>query len=253
MINPMELTGKKILVTGASSGIGRAIAILLSNLGASVILSARSEKRLNETLELMEGNNHHIKPIDLFNLEEIDAWLGKICKESGPLNGLVHCAGAQSTLPLQIVNQIEIDKLFQINVSSAVMLTKSFIKKKNYVKNDASVVYISSIAALCGEPAISIYSATKGALISLAKSLSIELARNNIRVNCVAPGHVETEMADGFKKQLTKEQFDKIVNKHPLGIGTAEDVANSVAFLLSDISRWITGTTLIVDGGYSAQ
>jgi NAD(P)-dependent dehydrogenase (short-subunit alcohol dehydrogenase family) len=112
---------------------------------------------------------------------------------------------------------------------------------------------MSSVAATCGEPAISTYSASKAALQGLSRSLSVELARNNIRVNCIAPGHVTTEMSLEFSRQLTSEQYDIIVSKHPLGLGKPEDIASAAAFLVSDLSRWITGTTLYVDGGYSAH
>ncbi|MEY8198968.1 MAG: SDR family oxidoreductase, partial [Colwellia sp.] len=120
-------------------------------------------------------------------------------------------------------------------------------------KSGTSLVFITSVAAVCGEPAISTYSASKAALIGLSRSLASELSRNNIRVNCIAPGHVETEMAMEFSKQLTEEQLKSIEDKHPLGLGRPEDVAHAAAFLVSDLSRWVTGTTLFVDGGYSAQ
>jgi NAD(P)-dependent dehydrogenase (short-subunit alcohol dehydrogenase family) len=159
----------------------------------------------------------------------------------------------QRTLPLKVLKEDNFDEIFNANVKSAQFLAKSISKKGRFNPEGLSLIFLSSVAAICGEPAISTYSASKAALQGLSKSLALELARLNIRVNCIAPGVVKTEMAEGLFEKLTPEQYAFIDEKHPLGLGIPEDVAHAAAFLLSDMSRWITGTTLYVDGGYSAH
>jgi NAD(P)-dependent dehydrogenase (short-subunit alcohol dehydrogenase family) len=247
------LSGKTVLVTGASSGIGRAVAIYFSTQGCRVIITGRSKSRLNETLCLLNANDHLSFSGDLSNVDELKRIMDDVFKEGVTLDAVVHCAGIQKTLPLQALKEADFDDLFNVNVKSAQFIAKFLRRKGRYNKDGTSLTFITSVAATCGEPAISTYSASKAALIGLCKSLSSELARNNIRVNCIAPGHVETEMALEFSKQLTTEQHAIIKGKHPLGLGKPEDVAHAAAFLSSDLSRWITGTTLFVDGGYSAQ
>lgn len=247
------LIGKKILVTGSSSGIGRAIAIYCSGQGATVILNGRNKQRLHETLQLLSNDGHSVIPANLSEVAQIEAMIKEAHKIHGTLDAVIHCAGVQNTLPLQALKEDHFDDIFTANVKSAQFIAKSLRKKGRYNPKGTSLVFMSSVAATCGEPAISTYSASKAALQGLSKSLAIELARNNIRVNCIAPGHVATQMSLEFSSQLTAEQYDSIIKKHPLGLGRPEDVAHAAAFLSSDLSRWITGTTLYVDGGYSAH
>ncbi|MDB4663591.1 SDR family oxidoreductase [Verrucomicrobia bacterium] len=247
------LEGKKILVTGASSGIGKATALFFSDQGATLVISGRNEKRLNETHNLLTGSGHISILADLSNVEQIETMMTEVYTNFGPLDGVIHCAGVQKTLPLQALKENHFSEIFSANVKSAQFIAKFLRKKDRYNNKSCSLVFMSSVAATCGEPAISTYSASKAALQGLSKSLSIELARNNIRVNCIAPGVVTTEMSLKFSKQLTSQQYDAIVLKHPLGLGRPEDIASAAAFLVSDLSRWITGTTLCVDGGYSAH
>ncbi len=245
------MVGQAVLVTGASSGIGRATAVYLSELGARVVVLARNARGLEETLGRMQGTNHRAEVMDLNETDSIPARVRKIAEEVAPLRGIVHCAGIQQTLGLSMANAARIDAAMHINVSSAMMLIKGF-RQKGCATPGGSVVLISSVAGLAGQPGISIYSATKAALIGLAKSAAIELAREGLRVNCVAPGYVETEMARRVRETLTPEQFEAIQRRHPLGIGSPVDVAGAVAFLLAETGKWITGTTLVVDGGYVA-
>jgi NAD(P)-dependent dehydrogenase (short-subunit alcohol dehydrogenase family) len=245
----MDLTGKRILVTGASSGIGRDTAILLSRLGATLAITGRDETRLNKALESLEGSGHIASVFD-FSQEGVVPWFQGIAA-GGPFHGFVHAAGVQATIPVKSLSESKIDALMRTNVSSALMLSKAFCHRTAHVK-PASIVFLSSVMSVVGKPAISLYSASKGALAAMTKSLALELARDKIRVNCVAPGFVPTEMWDDLRGSLSAEQFDAIVGMHPLGAGTTLDVANSIAFLLSDASRWITGTNLMVDGGYTA-
>lgn len=247
------LLGKNILVTGASSGIGKCIAIYFSQLGANVIITGRNTERLNDTFSSLNSNDNFSIISDLSNVEGIKELMDECFAKVGALDGVVHCAGIQKTLPLQSLKEVHFDDVFNANVKSAQFIAKFLRKKHRFNAEGTSLIYLSSVAANKGEPAISTYSASKAALEGLTKSLAVELARNNIRVNCIAPGHVETEMSMEFSKQLTSEQYQHILDKHPLGLGKPEDIAHSAAFLMSNYSRWITGSTMSVDGGYSAQ
>jgi NAD(P)-dependent dehydrogenase (short-subunit alcohol dehydrogenase family) len=251
-LNPLSMTGRTVLVTGASSGIGRETAILLSRLEGNLVIVGRDRSRLEETRALAEGACPRVEVFDLNNTDEIPAWMKRISRETGPFYGLVHCAGIQQTVPLRSISSAGIDDLFRTNVTSAMMLVRGFRQKECSVRG-GSVVLISSIAGLVGQPAIGPYSASKAALTGFARSAAIELAPEGLRVNCIAPGYVKTEMAAAFRERLTAEQFDAIVKMHPLGLGEALDVAQAAAFLLADTGRWITGTTLVVDGGYTIR
>lgn len=252
--NPMQLNDKVILVTGASSGIGRATAILCSQLGAKVILTGRNISRLNDTLKSMEGQGHGIHSLDISQHTDFLPWMRDLAKNYGPLNGLAHCAGILTLQPLRGLSPETLTDLMKTNFESAVWLTKAFRHNKVCSKETASIVYVSSAAGMVGEKGNAIYGASKAALISITKAYALELAEQNIRVNSVVPAIVQTEMIEETsQKVLSDEQFQKIVNAHPIGLGTPEDVANSISFLLSEASRWITGTSLVVDGGYTAD
>lgn len=252
MINPMDLNGRTILVTGASSGIGRATSVLLGQLGARLVLVARNADRLTQTANLLEGQGHRIESFDLTRIDDIPAWLKHIASEIGALHGIVHCAGIQITKPVRFQSSVDVDLLLRINLDAAFGLAKGFRQKGVYA-HQGRLVLLSSVMGLVGQPAVTAYAASKGALIALAKSLAMEWARDELRVNCVAPAHVKTEMAQALQAAVTDEQFAAIEAMHPLGIGTALDVAYAIAFLLADTGRWITGTTLVVDGGYTAH
>lgn len=252
MLNPMELVDRTIMVTGASSGIGRETAILLSQLGARVVLVGRNRGELETTLSRLEGAGHVVAPFDLTSVDDIPRWMKELVPQSGALHGLVHSAGIQLTKPLRVVSSGDIDQVMTINVSAACGLVRGF-RQKGVVAPPGSVVLLSSVSGIAGQPGNSVYSASKGALVALARSLALELAREKIRVNCVAPALVHTEMAEKMREALTPEQFDQIDKMHPLGIGLPRDVAHAIAFLLADTGRWITGTTLVVDGGYTAH
>jgi NAD(P)-dependent dehydrogenase (short-subunit alcohol dehydrogenase family) len=246
------MQGRTVLVTGASSGIGRETAILLSELEATVVLAGRDITRLEETRKSMSGASHRLESFDLTESDAIPGWLREITAETGPIHGLVHSAGLHQAIPLRVLSAAKTEELMHGNFTSAVMLVKAFRQKGCCVRG-ASIVLLSSVAALTGQPAISVYSASKAALIGFGRAAAIELASEGIRLNCVAPGYVATEMAESLRGKLSPEQFESIRLKHPLGIGGPRDVANAIAFLLADTGRWITGTTLVVDGGYVAQ
>jgi NAD(P)-dependent dehydrogenase (short-subunit alcohol dehydrogenase family) len=248
--NPMDMTDRAVLVTGASSGIGRGVSVLLSQLGARVILVGRNSERLEEAKSQLVGDDHMIAPFDVSDVDAIPKWMKSIAGEVGPLSGLVHSAGMHFTHPLRILKSERIDELMRVNFTAAVGLTKG-LRQKGVRAESSSAVYVSSVMAIVGRQGVAAYAASKGALVALSKSLAMELASENIRVNCVAPGHVRTEMAEKAEDLLSAEQIAAIEDMHPLGLGEPVDVANSVAFLLADTSRWMTGQTLIIDGGYT--
>jgi NAD(P)-dependent dehydrogenase (short-subunit alcohol dehydrogenase family) len=252
-VNPFDdIHGQRILVTGASSGIGRAVCVLLSQLGAKLILVGRSEERLAETALMLDGTGHAIEPKDLSQADTIPAWMKQLVKDTGPLNGVVHSAGIQGVSPVRFLKDEDFSHMMNVNVNSAVQLAKGFRQKG--VRGEAgSIVLLSSVIGIVGQAGVAAYSASKGAVCALTRSIAIEFAAENIRVNCIAPGIVKTEMTQDFQSKLSEGQFNELCDKYPLGIGEPRDIANAIVFLLSNTGRWITGTTLVVDGGYTAH
>lgn len=251
--NPLSLLGKSIVITGASAGIGRSAAILLSELGGRVTLAGRNQSRLEETLGQMTGDGHRIARFDFQKTDSIGDWFAGLVAEQGPFDGLVHSAGVGSLVPLRALTTSHIDDVMRINVVAAMALTKAFSRKRAY-QPGASIVLVASVAGLAGVPVRTAYSASKGALIAFARSAAMELAKSGIRVNCVAPAYVKTEMFEEAFKTMTPEQMQKLIEAtQPLGVGTPLDVAHAIAFLIAGTGRWITGSVLAVDGGYTAQ
>lgn len=253
MNNPFVLTGKRILVTGASSGIGRATAILLSQLGASLVVSGRDVDRLASTLAQLHGDGHVSSVFDLSDHGAIGDWLVGLTSDNPRLDGLIYSAGIQVAKPLRVLTQTDTQHSLGTNVAAAIEIVKGF--RQRPVNNaGGSVVLLASVMGLVGQPGQVLYSATKGAIVATVRSMALELARERIRVNCIAPGLVQTEMMDRLReKTLTPEAMDQIAAHHPLGIGEPIDVAHAAAFLVADASRWVTGTCLVVDGGYTAH
>jgi NAD(P)-dependent dehydrogenase (short-subunit alcohol dehydrogenase family) len=250
-INPLLMQGRTVLVTGASSGIGRETAILLSELEARVVLAGRDRSRLHETLERMQGSDHRVEAFDLADADAIPAWIKQMVAAIGPFHGLAHCAGIHQPIPLRMITAAKVEELMHVNVTSAIMLVKAFRQKG--CSQTASLVLLSSVAGMAGAPAVSGYAASKAALIGFARSAAMELAGEGLRVNCIAPGFVATEMGQQLRDKLPPGQDEAIERMHPLGIGQSRDVAHAIAFLLADTGRWITGTTLVIDGGYTAH
>jgi NAD(P)-dependent dehydrogenase (short-subunit alcohol dehydrogenase family) len=246
------LTGKRILITGATSGIGRETALQASRMGATVALTARRAEVLDEVLLSLDGAGHTAVPCDLTDTAAIPELVRTVADRLGGLDGLVHAAGVHSTVRLRDVQAGHVNELMNTNVTTAFMLAKGF-RHKQVRGPSPSMVFLSSAAGLVGQPGVSVYAASKGAIVSFTKSLAMELAREGIRVNCVCPGVVETAMTDDLRVVIGETAFEQVRSLHPLGIGTALDVANSIVFLLSDASQWITGTALRVDGGYTAR
>lgn len=248
----LRLQGRSVLVTGASSGIGRATAVLASELGARVVLVARREDALAETQSQMAGDDHHTIAFDLNEHSGYSQLFAEAVAKVGPLSGMMHAAGIHATTPLRAVTAKQITELFETNVTSSLLLTKAYRSPKVRAE-EASVVLMSSAVGVVGEAGVSAYAASKAAVSSLARSLALELAPERIRVNSIAAGIVMTSLTEGLRSKVGSAGWEAIEAKHPLGLGTPEDVANSAVFLLSGAAKWITGSTAIVDGGYTAH
>ena len=248
MHNPFSLLGKNILVTGASSGIGRAIAIECSKMGAAVILTARNKERLQETFQRMEcREKHSIVPADVSKEIDIEDLVASVSCE---LDGVVQCAGFTIPKPFQFISKEDVRNVMSVNFGAPVYLTQLLLKKEK-INKPSSIVFISSISGVfVSSVAGSLYSASKGAINGVVKGLAIELAAKNIRVNCVNPGMILTDIYKGGV--ITQEQLEEDVKKYPLKrYGKPEEVAHAVIYLLSDASSWVTGTNLLIDGGYT--
>ena len=246
MYNPFSLKEKTILVTGASSGIGRAIAVECSKMGATVVLTARNEGCLNETLSQMEGKIHTIIVADLNNEDERK----QLIEKSPMLDGLVNCAGVTKIMPFPFVVADTLKSVMEINFIAPVIISAELIKRKKFSRN-SSIVFISSISGvLCAAVGSSMYSASKGAVNGVIKGMAIDLASKNIRVNSVNPGVIGTHIFDDGI--VTKEQLEEDKSRYPLKrYGKPEEVAYAVIYLLSDASSWVTGSNLVIDGGYT--
>lgn len=253
MYNPFSLEGKTIVVTGASSGIGRQCAIDCSKMGANVVLVARNESRLKETLALMEAGSHYIVVEDLTCFSDIPLFVKNIVDNAGELDGLVNCAGISTTKPLKTTSAEELEDYYKANVVAGVMISKEICKLGNYRKNGCSIIFIASVAGVVGESMKVSYSLSKAALIGGVRSLACEYAKKKIRYNCISPGVIETPI-NMNQPYMQNPEYRKIFeSKHLLGFGQCSDISNACIFLLSDASRWITGQNLIVDGGYTVQ
>jgi len=248
----LNLKNKNIIITGASSGIGRQCAITFSKLGANIILIARNKERLKDTLNKLEKGNHLIVPQNITEYDKLEEVVNIAVDKIGRISGFVHSAGIEMTLPLRSMTPSYYEDMFAINVISGLELARIISKKKYLDKNGASFVFISSVMGILGQLGKIGYCSSKGSLISGVKAMALELAFKKIRVNCILPGVVETEMSNEMFQKLSEESKKNIVDMHPLGLGKPEDIAYACVYLLSDSARWVTGTNLIIDGGYSA-
>jgi NAD(P)-dependent dehydrogenase (short-subunit alcohol dehydrogenase family) len=249
-----SLHGKHIVITGASSGIGRACAVLFAARGAGLSLLGRDQDRLQETLALTgQPHNHTCFNVDLTDHEKVAETVRNIVDGRGPVAGIVNCAGISTTLPVNAMSEEKMEYFLRTNVVGPVNLTRHFLKQSNFSDKGGSVVFISSVMGIAGEKGKTLYSMTKGALVSTVRSMAIELAERRIRVNAVSPGVVDSPMSKSAVYSRNEEALNKIRALHPLGLGEPVDVANTCLFLISDASKWITGTNIIVDGGYLAR
>ncbi len=254
MQNPFSLANKNIVITGASSGIGRACAIGCSQLGAKLLLIGRQEAELEKTkAQLLSPALASLLVLDLTQFEEVITKVKAAIARFGQIDGVIHAAGISTTLPFRNITVDKMDHFFKVNVEAALHLTQSLIKPGSIAANGASIVFITSVMSQVGESAKVLYSMSKGALLAASRSMAIELAPKKIRVNCIAPGVVDTPMSQQAYYSQNSELKERITGLHPLGLGVPEDVANASIYLLSDAARWVTGTQLMVDGGYTAR
>lgn len=243
--NPFSLKGKTILVTGASSGIGRATAIECSKLGAIVIITGRNSERLQQTYDSLYGLGHLQIIADLNNLEDLTS----LANQVPILDGVVNNAGIAKTQPISFIKEEDLQKIFATNTFTPILLVKQLLRKKKINKN-ASLVFTSSVSAIKSDLGNSVYGASKAALQSYVRYCARELAPKSIRANSIHPGMVTTPLITGGAHSDDDLQTD--VQKYPLGrYGRPEEIAWSIIYLLSDASAWITGHSLIIDGGIS--
>ena len=248
MYNPFSLKGKTILITGASSGIGRGTAIECSKMGATVILSGRDEERLKETYCQLEGQGHLIVVGDLTKEEDLQ----KLIQIMPSLSGIVHSAGISQIKMAKFMDKASLNEIFDVNVVAPIMLN-SILLQKRLIQKGSSIVFISSIsgvyASQVGEAG---YGASKSALIGYMRSAAIELAPQGIRVNCIHPGVIETPLLSLSKDNFSEEMLENMKKKYPLRrFGRPEDVARCAVYLLSEASSFMTGSSILLDGGFS--
>ena len=246
LYNPFSLAGKTVLVTGASSGIGRETALVCGRMGAGVVITGRNQERLQETYNELTASVKEQHPADLTSLEDIE----NLVKAMPPLDGAVLCAGNSTTLPLQFGTRDKFDDMFNVNFFAPVELLRLLYKKK-VLNKGASVVLIASIGGTHSfMPGNGIYGASKAALNSVMKYAAREYASRRIRVNSICPGMVDTPLI--HRGTITEEQLAEDAKRYPLGrYGQPEDIAHGAVYLLSDASGWLTGHDLVIDGGFS--
>ncbi len=247
-MNPFSLEGKTILVTGASSGIGRGIAIACAKMSGTVILNGRNEERLQETLSMLEGKSHQILVGDLSKQEDLQ----RMADTLPELQGWVNSAGIPKVCPIKHFDRKDVEEIFNINITSTMLLLSMLVKKKK-LKRGASVVLISAVTgAFVGSKGDTSYCATKGAVNGFMKGAALELAPQGIRINSINPGLVPTNILNLANDIAGEEHHTEIMlERYPMKrLGTPEDIGNGAVYLLSDASSWVTGTNLVIDGGY---
>lgn len=252
IFNERLFKGKRILVTGATSGIGYESSRALSKLGAELIITGRSLKKLKILKKYLEQTSKVITyDVDLSKPNSCKNLIESLPEKSLPLNGIFHSAGEILLKPISLSNEEDFDKLARVSLNSTLDIAR-LVSKKKYFANKSSIVLMSSISSVLSTTGISYYSAIKSSINSLCRSMAIELSPREIRVNSILAGAIETNMHKEIESILSTEYIDKYRNKHLLGFGQPNDIANMVCFLLSPASKWITGSSLIVDGGYSS-
>lgn len=242
--HPFRLDGKTILVSGASSGLGRQTAISCSHMGAKLFITGQDSERLAVTRAELSGDGHRAAVADLTLADDIN----RLVDECGKIDGVFHGAGVRGLAPIKQISEKFVQHVFASNYFAPMLLTQRLLSKRS-IQQGGSIVFMSSTAAHLGVHGVGVYSGTKAALLASMRCLANEQGRNNIRANCLSPDLVETPMVVTIDTVDTKEWIEMQRNRHPLGLGAPEDVANAAIYLLSDASRWVTGTTLIMDGG----
>ncbi len=244
-MNPFSLDGKTVLVTGASSGLGRQTAITSSQMGAKLMITGRDKVRLQETFDLLEGTGHKQFIADLTDQHDIDTLVASLPE----LNGVVYSTGISDLSPARFITAATIEKTFSISYTASVLLTAGLLAKKKLARKDCSLVFISSISTRYPFVGGAMYISAKAAIEAYARVLALELAPKGIRVNCVAPAFVKTPMLDQTATNYSQQAVDMIEARQILGLGEPEDVANTIVYYLSGASKWVSATSLILGGG----
>jgi len=244
-MNAFDLKGKTVLVTGASSGLGKQTAITASEYGARVMITGRNAARLEETYQSLRGEGHLQFLADLTIQADIDRLVAGLPM----LDGLVHSTGISELAPARYITEAVISRTFRISFDAAVLLTAGILGKKKMAKGNSSIVFISSISTRHPFVGGAMYISAKAALEAYARVLALELASRGTRVNCIAPAFVRTPMLDETAENFSHEVVDKIEQRQLLGLGDPVDVANTIVFYLADASKWVSGTNLILGGG----
>ena len=252
--NPFSLEGKVIVISGAASGIARQCAISCSRMGGRLILLDLNAEGLQETLGMVERPEEHFwASINLLDYDKVSEIIKEAVAKVGRINGLLNCAGISTTNLFKLTKPEELDKFFQVNVYTGYFLAQECTKMGNFSKEGGSIVFFSSVAGSFGEVGKSTYGMTKASLLNLAKHLACELSRKKIRVNSISPGAIETPINMNLPHMKNPEKRAALEAQHLLGLGETTDIANACVYLLSDASRWVTGTNLFVDGGFSVR
>ena len=247
----IDFKGMRVLVSGASSGIGRAIATELSRRGAGLILAGRNKERLDETAGMLENAERHILVMDLQKTDKVFAAIKEFAGSIGRIYGLCHSAGIAEILPLAVAKPDHLRRMLEINLLAGVELARAISRQEIMEPGGGSILFVSSIGSIVGAGGQIGYCSSKGAVSAAARAMAVELARRNIRVNTLCPGMVRTAMTE--KAFSVPAEANAMMDAYPLGIGTPEDVARAAVFLLAPQNRWITGIDLIVDGGFTAK
>lgn len=254
MFNPFSLEGKVVVISGAASGIARQCAISCSKMGAKLILLDLNEDGLKETMTLVERPEDHFwAVVNLLDYEKVSEIVKDAVSAVGRINGLLNCAGISTTNLFKLTKPEELDKFFHVNVYTGYFLAQECCKMGNLSKDGGSIVFFSSVAGSFGEVGKSTYGMTKAALLNLSKHLACELSRKKVRVNSISPGAICTPINMNLPHMKDPEKRAALEAQHLLGLGEVDDIANACIYLLSDASRWVTGTNLFVDGGFSAR
>ena len=245
------LKDRRILVTGASSGIGANAVKFFSSLGAHVILVGRSPHKLDSVALQLSDQSYLLKVVDLSVPDSLYHEIKNLPSEWLPLDGIFHAAGHELVKPVKLIKSSDFLSLMSVSAQTALSIGRA-ASSKGVMSRAGSLVFMSSVAAITGTSGLTLYSATKGAIESMTRSLAVELSSKNIRVNSITSGAVETPMHQRLLESMPKDAVQDYLNRHPLGFGQPSDVSNAAAFLLSDASRWMTGACIVLDGGYSA-
>lgn len=247
-----SLLGKTYLVTGGSSGIGRATAKLLSQCGAKLIIAGRDLAKLKLSLQDLSGDNHTVTICDFDDADQVSDWVKSLVEKHGTLDGVLHCAGIELIRPIRMTKQAQIEEVFGSSIYAAFGLSRG-LSQKNALHDGASIVFMSSVAGISGQVGMTVYSAAKAAIDGLVRSLACEFAGRRIRVNAIVAGAVKTEMHERLTRSSGDEGMAKYEAMHLLGFGEVDDIANCAVYLLGPASRWVTGTAMVVDGGYMVR